>query len=99
MVDFEQKNLSAQAERRKIRHEASDVGEAEEQKQSGVEDKEFVLDTQEQPPDNDNEYWSVINSIFASFCSEILYDVQSLPLIYSTVMILLKHRYKQYYHY
>jgi len=67
LVDFEQKNLRAQAERRKIRQQAADKNEAEQLKQSREEDEELTLDTEEQIPDSADEQWSVTLSFLLVF--------------------------------
>jgi len=67
LVDFEQKNLTTQAERRKSQQQTADAGETDQQKQSREEDEELVLDTEEPMPDNADEQWSVIVTASTSF--------------------------------
>jgi len=65
-VDFEQKNIVAQAERRKIQQRTTNNdGEMDQQKQRPEDEKKLTLDTEEETPENPDEQWSVLFTVSA----------------------------------
>ena len=73
LVDFEQKTLTAQAERRTAQQEKVDAANADQQRQD-IEDSKLIAEKgkdgkeEEEMPDNRDEQWSVIAAISVCFC-------------------------------
>ena len=65
-MDFEQKNIVAQAERRKIQQRTTNNdGEMDQQKQRPEGEEKLTLDTEEETPENPDEQWSVLFTVAA----------------------------------
>jgi len=60
-VDFEQKTLTAQAERRRIRQRNTELGTADQQKPD--DEDEVVSEKEEELPSNPDDQWSVAVTI------------------------------------
>jgi len=63
LVDFEQKTLTAQAERCRTQQQKVDTANADQQKQ-GTEDHNLTAEKgEDEEPDNPDEQWSVIVAV------------------------------------
>ena len=60
-MDFEQKTLTAQAERRRIRQRNTELGTADQQKPD--DEDEVVSEKEEELPSNPDDQWSVAVTI------------------------------------
>ena len=62
LVDFEQKTLTARAERRRMQQERADVDTPDQQKQEAA-GKELIPEKEEEMPSNPGDQWSVADVI------------------------------------
>ena len=67
LVDFEQKTLTSQAERRRMQQQKSEVDTAD-QPILDKDDKELASEKQDEDvPSNPDEQWSVVDNVFTYF--------------------------------
>ena len=85
LVDFEQKNLAAQAERRRMLQQRTEVAKANQQQQD-EKDQEVISEQEEVVPNNPDEQWSVTVTVCAYYavvtCEIILFQ----PTVHAQVV-------------